>query len=513
MSRTAVACALAPFVLSLGIGCASKQPPAPTDLPGVDVTAWSERTELYMEHPPLVAGQTARFAVHLTKLADFTPVTTGRPSLELVSSGGSRTTIRGSDALRPGAFRVEGHMPPAGTYRWALIVEDPADRHELGTVTVYPDTATAAASADANGRATDASAISYLKEQQWTVPFATAVAREAGMPRTVRAPATVTAVPGGDVTIAAPVTGRLAADALPSIGTVVRAGQVLARFEPRLAAMEDRATLVSEVAHARAAVEAARAEQARAERLLGERAVPARRLEEARRGLAVAEADLQAAEARIAQRDQTLRSGGGTAGGNLFLLRAPIAGRVAAVTAAPGAAYDERAPLFRIVRTDRVVLDVQVPASDAAVARTFDRVAFEVPGRPEPWALTPLRTHSSGVIDPATGALPVHVEVPNPTGELLVGQVGTAVLYLRDRLTTLTVPASAVLIEAGRPFVFVQVEGESFARRAVEIGARDGDRIGLTAGVRPGERVVTRGAYDVQLASAARGLPAEGHVH
>ena len=28
-----------------------------------------------------------------------------------------------------------------------------------------------------------------------------------------------------------------------------------------------------------------------------------------------------------------------------------------------------------------------------------------------------------------------------------------------------------------------------------------------------GDRVVTRGAYEVQLASAAKGLPAEGHVH
>jgi len=28
-----------------------------------------------------------------------------------------------------------------------------------------------------------------------------------------------------------------------------------------------------------------------------------------------------------------------------------------------------------------------------------------------------------------------------------------------------------------------------------------------------GDRVVTRGAYEVQLASAASGLPAEGHVH
>ena len=37
--------------------------------------------------------------------------------------------------------------------------------------------------------------------------------------------------------------------------------------------------------------------------------------------------------------------------------------------------------------------------------------------------------------------------------------------------------------------------------------------VGVRSGVTPGERVVTRGAYDVQLAAAAGGLPAEGHVH
>jgi multidrug efflux pump subunit AcrA (membrane-fusion protein) len=68
-------------------------------------------------------------------------------------------------------------------------------------------------------------------------------------------------------------------------------------------------------------------------------------------------------------------------------------------------------------------------------------------------------------------------------------------------------------MEAGRPYVFVQLGGESFARRYIEITTRDGDLVGVRAGLKPGERVVTRGAYDVQLASAAGGLPAEGHVH
>jgi multidrug efflux pump subunit AcrA (membrane-fusion protein) len=66
--------------------------------------------------------------------------------------------------------------------------------------------------------------------------------------------------------------------------------------------------------------------------------------------------------------------------------------------------------------------------------------------------------------------------------------------------------------------VFVHVSGERFARRYVEVATRDGDFVGIRSGVMPGDRVVTKGAYDVQLASAAKGLPAkglpaEGHVH
>jgi cobalt-zinc-cadmium efflux system membrane fusion protein len=117
------------------------------------------------------------------------------------------------------------------------------------------------------------------------------------------------------------------------------------------------------------------------------------------------------------------------------------------------------------------------------------------------------------VIDAATRALAVRMEIQNPGERLLVGQAATAVLYTRQMQRMPVVPPDAVLMEAGRPYVFVQLGGEQFARRFIEIASRDGDRIGVRTGVKPGERVVTRGAYDVQLAAAAGGLPAEGHVH
>jgi len=194
-------------------------------------------------------------------------------------------------------------------------------------------------------------------------------------------------------------------------------------------------------------------------------------------------------------------------------LRAPISGRLSEVVATLGASYDEGAQLFRVVRTDRLELEVQVPAADVAVARQAAHVALEIPGIPKALEIDPHHVHHPGVIDATTRALPLQMEIPNPGEQLLIGQVGTAVLYGRDRQKVPVLPADAVLMEAGRPYVWVQVGGESFARRFVEVAAREGDVVGIKSGVKPGERVVTRGSYDVQLASAAKGLPAEGHVH
>ena len=232
--------------------------------------------------------------------------------------------------------------------------------------------------------ADDAAAIAYLKEQQWTNEFATAPVQETEVRTSIRVPATVDALPGGEAVVSAPAPGRFLAETLPDVGDRVTAGQALGRLEPRLTAGDDRATLASDVAEAQAALEAARAEMTRAERLLADQAVPARRVEEAKRATTVAEARLRAAEARLAQRDETLRSGGGAAAGNAFVLRAPIAGRIVDVMATLGASYDEGAALFKIARTDAVELRADVPAADAARARRLTAVALELPGRPDP---------------------------------------------------------------------------------------------------------------------------------
>src|SRR5262249_41098622 len=136
MTTTHHAC-VAAIALSLSACAHSTSAPAPESAT-LNVTNWSPKTELYMEYPPLVAGHSVRFAVHLTKLDDFQALNAGVPSIEFTSqSNGARTMLRGAPPSRPGAFRVDGALPAAGRYTWALVVDAPglSDRHELGAAT------------------------------------------------------------------------------------------------------------------------------------------------------------------------------------------------------------------------------------------------------------------------------------------------------------------------------------------------------------------------------------------
>jgi len=234
MTRRLPVCVIL-LVWSAAGGCSGREETSVRETPTLDVTSWTDKTELFMEYPPLVAGQTARFAVHLTRLADFKALTVGRPRLEFVPErGGPASTVPGNEPSRPGVFRAEGTVPAAGRYRWALLYDGPglSDRHDLGVATVFADGA--AANADVEQRPPEESAaFSYLKEQQWANTFAAEPVRERQLRASVRVPATIEPVTGGEAIVSAPAAGRFAADALVPVGSVVTAGQILGRLEPR----------------------------------------------------------------------------------------------------------------------------------------------------------------------------------------------------------------------------------------------------------------------------------------
>ncbi len=77
----------------------------------------------------------------------------------------------------------------------------------------------------------------------------------------------------------------------------------------------------------------------------------------------------------------------------------------------------------------------------------------------------------------------------------------------------LVVPLSSIIEEQGQYFVFVQAGGESFIKRPVELANSDGIRTEIASGLELGERIVTKGAYQIKLAAMAGDLPLHGHTH
>ena len=180
--------------------------------------------------------------------------------------------------------------------------------------------------------------------------------------------------------------------------------------------------------------------------------------------------------------------------------------------AVAGAGVEEGQRLFRVVALDPVYVVAFIPEADSGRLDGLTEGEMEVfgDGRSIPLG----RVVSVGrVVDPVSRTVPVIYEFRNPEARLAVGQSVFVRLFTGNKTVGLAVPESAIVDDAGRPVIFIQVAGESFLRRPVRLGLRDSGYVGILEGANGGERVVTSGAYQIRLAALSPQVPAHGHVH
>jgi membrane fusion protein, heavy metal efflux system len=494
-------------------GCGRSTPPAATaDEPeGLSVTRWTDKTELFAEYPPLAVGQTSRFAIHLTRLDSFKALTEGRVEVHLRGGAAPAEVFPVDAPSRPGIFGVDVKPAQAGTREMIIVLRATGlnDEHRVGQVDVHANAEAARAAASSAGEETPG--ISFLKEQQWSLDFGTALVREQSVRESIRVPARLEARPGGAADVAAPIDGRLTRVLDVALGTSVSRGQELARLLPPPAVPGDLPQLQRARADAQTALALATRDRERAERLTSAGAAPEKRLDEARSAEEQAKARVTAAEASLAQYN-VARTGGATDGDGLFVIRAPVGGVIARREAATGANVAAGTILFRVVDASQIHVVGQVPEAQAARARLVSAAEIEVPGHEG--RVPAGRLASLGrVLDPQSRTVPITFAFDNRALGLPVGQAVSLHLLMETTAPRPVVPAAAIVDDAGRPIVFVQREGETFERRAVTLGARAGDLVQITEGVTSGDRVVTKGAYLVRLASLSTSVPAHGHVH
>ena len=250
---------------------------------------------------------------------------------------------------------------------------------------------------------------------------------------------------------------------------------------------------------ARAAVAQAEVGETRAEREL-ERALKLKEvglmtqqgLDDARSARDAAAATTAAARAQLGAAETYLTKA---------ILRAPFDGIIAFRGVNPGDRVESMGGpvLFRIVDPRLLELVVTVPSVRLAALAVGEQLEFSsdaFPGR----TFTGEVKFINPEVDPATRSVKVVALVPNRTEELRGGLFVTGRILAGTRSGVLMLPRAALAswdVDKQTAEVFV-LDGERARQRSIQTGAVSGDTIEVRSGLSAGDRVVTRGGYNLK---------------
>lgn len=485
----------------------------------IGITVWTEAHEVFMEHPLLVAGAGAVFVTHVTDMETFEPRREGPITFVF---GDDELRHVAAEPARAGIYLPEIRLPRTGSWKLAILVplEDGEDKVEMGELKVYASPQEAAAAPVPE----EPEGISFLKEQQWKLGTRTAIASVRELTERLRVPGSVTALPERRAVLRSPVSGRLRppeGEGFPGLGARVEAGQTIVRVEPPVS------DLPVSIVRATAGVERARLILEHSEKLrdrirmlVRDDARSRRDLEEAELAVRKARIELQSAEAIHRSYEQAgavaspPRDGPG--GSPIVNVPAPISGVLTRMYVTPGEQVEAGRSLCEILDDSEARIEAGIPEVDAHRVPPAPEALVEIAGGDVlrlPGAGPGDRVHKAPVVDPDTHAVRIFYDTANSDGMLTVGMTVRMEIETLHREEALAVPLAALIEDEGRQVVFVQVAGETFEKRDVVVGIRDGDLAEIRSGLEAGERVATHGAFAIRLASLSSSIPAHGHTH
>lgn len=281
-------------------------------------------------------------------------------------------------------------------------------------------------------------------------------------------------------------------------GNLVKQGDLLVSIDqaPYLADLQ---RAEAQVQGAKARVALAESENERGQQLLATRNLSQRDIDTRVNNLREAQANLQVAEA--ARRTAQLNL-------DYTQIRAPISGRIGRLDvtignliAAGGQVLTSLLsvdPIYAAFNADeRSVLDALASLPDGS--RALEQIPVRLTTATAQAAQFTGKLHFvDNGIDGASGTVRVRAKLDNPDGKLMPGQFVRVQLGQAKAEQQLVINERAVGTDQNKKFVFVVGDDAKATWREVSLGAaHDGLRV-VTAGLKPGERIVVNGLQRVR---------------
>jgi len=176
--------------------------------------------------------------------------------------------------------------------------------------------------------------------------------------------------------------------------------------------------------------------------------------------------------------------------------RAPISGLVNHLFVKEGEFVDRGKPFVEMVNVDQVNVNVNVPELDVRFLKKGQKTMVRVdafPDREVPGTIAFVAYKA----DPATKTFLAKVLVDNRGHDIRPGMIARVAFLRRLIPDALSAPLFALIDKGGERILFVEKDGVAHAR-TVSIGIIEGDRVQITGGLEPGDRLIVTGQREVE---------------
>jgi RND family efflux transporter MFP subunit len=456
-------------------------------------TLFQDNYELFVEFPVMVIGQKSVFAAHFTDLSTFKPLEDGKLTVSMVQ-GNKGIRHKVEQPFKPGIFNPALLPKSAGTYDLTFELDADAQKHKflIRGVQVYENVD------KANNFEVEAGGhdeVVFLKEQAWKTDFETKEIIPQEFYTVITTSAVVKADPESKITHNAPIKGSV--NLYKVTGESVKTGDLLAVIKDD--AVID--NLASKLTESKITYENSRVEYDRSVPLLEKQLI-------SKKDFLEIASKFRRDSLAYFQRLYNIPAQG-------LRLTAQIDGYVSAIHIENGQFVDLGGSILTISNNSRLLIEAKVNQSDLSIVNGIHDANFKFGKSDEVIQLSDLNGKiltKNAFVSEATNRIPVIFSITGHD-KIVPGMYIEAFIKSSPIKDAIVIPVTAVIEEQGLHYVFVQSGGESYEKRTIHIGGDDGKEIQVLGGLLKGERIVTKGAYHIKLASLAGDLPLHGHTH
>jgi cobalt-zinc-cadmium efflux system membrane fusion protein len=299
-------------------------------------------------------------------------------------------------------------------------------------------------------------------------------------------------------------------------GDSVAAGQPLFTVEATdmVQAQNDFITAISGLNKARSQLNLAQIVERRNKELYEGKAVALKEWQQSQNDLTAAQNDMRSAETALEAARNRLRILGRTDGeitefqntGHISAetpIYAPIAGTIVQRKVGPGQYVNAGSsdPVFVIGDLSTVWLVAFVRETDAAFVQVGEDIQFTVLAYPDRTFTSRINYVAAG-LDPASRRLLVRATIDNPDKLLKPEMYANVSIVTEKDLNGVAVPRDALIYEGSAVRVWVAHDDRTIELREIKTGLANGTVIQAVDGLRPGERVVTKGSLFIDRAAS-----------